>query len=405
MEIHATFAPDGDAKTACAAASPVQFLTPEGRWQPNAAAEPFADELTGLDTEFWLGALQHMVEVRAFDREATMLQRQGELGLFAQCEGQEAAQIGSALALRSQDEVFPSYREHGVCHVRSVDLVDILRLFRGHSHGGWDPREHRVRNYTLVIAAHALHAAGYAMGQRFDGSVGSGNRERDEATMLYFGDGSTSQGEANEALVFAASYQAPLVFFLQNNGWAISVPVERQSRTPLADRARGFGMPADRIDGNDVFASYAVSRRRLDEARAGMGPAYIEAVTYRMGAHTTSDDPTKYRQADEVERWRQRDPISRLRAWLTSEGVDAAELARIEERANDLAADIRRRCRELDPPVLDEMFTHVYAEQHPVIEEQRAWLERYEASFEADPDAGGHLAEPSADGVSKEAQA
>lgn len=359
----------------------VQILTPEGEVRPNALAEPFLGELEGLGIEHWQDAYRSMVEVRAFDHESTNLQRQGQLGLYAQCEGQEAAQIGSALALRPQDEVFPSYREHGVCHVRGVDLVGILRIFRGLAHSGWDPHEHRVRNYTLVLAAQTLHAAGYAMGQRFDGACGTGDAERDEATIVYFGDGSTSEGEANEALVFAASYQAPILFFLQNNHWAISVPVERQSRTPIADRARGFGMSSDRIDGNDVLASYAVSRRRLDEARAGRGPAYIEALTYRMGAHTTSDDPTRYRDDAELEHWKRRDPVRRLRTWLESEGVEASFFEGAHQAARDFAADARRRCLELAAPVVDDLFDHVYAEPHPVIEEQRAWLARYEASF------------------------
>lgn len=360
----------------------IRILDAEGRWAPTASAEPFLAELDGVEHGTWLEAYRRMVETRAFDHESTNLQRQGQLGLFAQCEGQEAAQIGSAFALRPQDEVFPSYREHGVCHVRGIDLVGILSIFRGLTHAGWDQAERKVRNYTLVIAAHTLHAAGYAMGQRFDGAVGSGDPERDEATIVYFGDGSTSQGEANESLVFAASYQAPLVCFLQNNHWAISVPVERQSRTPLAARAAGFGMPANRIDGNDVLAAYAVTRRRLDEARAGGGPAYIEALTYRMGAHTTSDDPTRYRPDGELEAWKTRDPIRRLRAWLESEGADAAFFDDAHARAKDFAADIRRRCLELAAPAVDELFDHVYAERHPVIEEQRAWLERYEASFE-----------------------
>lgn len=360
---------------------PIQLLTPDGKLRPNHGADQYLAAIDGLDQDFWLGAYRAMVEVRAFDREATMLQRQGELGLFAQCEGQEAASVGSALALRPQDEVFPSYREHGVCHVRGVDLVGILSLFRGVAHAGWDPAAHRVRNYTLVIAAQTLHAVGYAMGQRFDGACGTGRPEVDEASIVYFGDGSTSQGEANEALVYAASYEAPVVFFLQNNGWAISVPVERQSRTPLADRAAGFAMPTARIDGNDVMASYAVTRTLLDEARAGRGPAYIEAMTYRMGAHTTSDDPTRYRERADVEAWQARDPLARLERWLRAEGMTDAQARAIDEGAADFAADIRRRCLELAAPAASSLFDHVYTDPHPVMQEQQAWLERYEASF------------------------
>src|SRR5690606_19204017 len=240
--------------------------------------------------------------VRAFDRQATNLQRQGQLALWPPSFGQEAAQVGSIRAARPQDHIFPSYREHVVATVRGVDPVAIIRLMRGLTHGGWDPTDPKNGNthlYTLVLGSHALHSTGFGMGLVFDGRCGTGDPERDEAVMVYYGDGASSQGDVHEAMVFAASYQTPQVFFLQNNQWAISVPVSTQTRVPFAQRSSGYGIPSVRVDGNDVLASFAVSRVALDEARAGKGPRAIEAETYRLGAHTTSDDPTKYRTSDE----------------------------------------------------------------------------------------------------------
>lgn len=362
----------------------VRILTPEGRIEPNEAAEPYLHQLERLSAEDLRRAFRDMSFVRAFDRESTNLQRQGQLALYVPCEGQEGAQIGSAYAARPQDTLFPSYREHGVAFVRGIDLLEVLRLLRGVTHGGWDPAEHNMRLYCLVIGSQTLHATGYAMGQRLDGAIGSGDPERDEATMVYFGDGATSQGDTNEALVFAASYRTPQVFFLQNNQWAISVPVSTQSRTPLYRRAAGFGVPSVQIDGNDVLASFAVARTHLDEARAGRGPAFVEAVTYRIGAHTTSDDPSKYRPAEEVEQWRERDPILRLERYLRAEGTGEDFFRAVAEQAAEYAAGIRAACLELTPPEPASMFAHVYSEPHPLVRQEAEWFARYEASFETD---------------------
>lgn len=323
--------------------------------------------------------------VRAFDREGTNLQRQGQLALYVPAEGQEAAQVGSALATRPQDSLFPSYREHGVGLVRGLDLVKILALLRGVTNAGWDPEEeNNFRNYILVIASQTLHATGYAMGQRLDGKVGTGNVDEDEATIVYFGDGSTSQGDLNEALVFARSFNTPQVFFLQNNHWAISVPVSVQSPVPLYKRADGFGIPTVQIDGNDVMASWAVTSQFMDDARAGKGPSYIEALTYRMGAHTTSDDPTKYRTREEEQYWRDRDPIERLEKYLRAEGDPEAFFTGIDEEAADYAADIRRRTLALPDPEPLQMFQHAYADHNDDIERQQLAFFDFEASLEED---------------------
>ena len=325
---------------------------------------------------------RQMVVMRRVDVEAGNLQRQGQLALWIPSIGQEGAQVGSGYAAREQDHIFPAYREHVVGRIRGVDTMRIIELLRGLSHGGWDPKQHgNFHLYTLVIGSQTLHATGLAMGLALDGKTRSGDPERDEAVIVYFGDGATSQGDVNEALVFAASYQTPQVFFLQNNHWAISVPVSRQSRTPLFHRPTGFGIPGIQIDGNDVLASYAVTRTSLDAARAGDGPRFIEALTYRIGAHTTSDDPTKYRDEQELEFWLANDPIERFEAYLRGRGETDAFFAEIATEAEDVAADLRVRTLALGVPPASDMFAHVYSEPHPLMEAQAAWLEAYEAGF------------------------
>ncbi|HEV2345574.1 MAG TPA: pyruvate dehydrogenase (acetyl-transferring) E1 component subunit alpha [Actinocrinis sp.] len=346
----------------------IQLLTPEGERipHPDYPLEVTPDEARSL--------YRDLVLVRRVDAEGTALQRQGELGLWASLLGQEAAQVGSGRAMRPGDFAFPTYREHGVAWVRGVPPINLLGMFRGVNNGGWDPHEKNFMLYTIVIGSQTLHAVGYAMGIQRDGS--------DEAVIAYFGDGASSQGDVNEAFVFAASYNAPVVFFCQNNQWAISEPTERQSRVPLYRRASGFGFPGVRVDGNDVFACLAVTRAALDRARSGEGPMLIEAYTYRMGAHTTSDDPTRYRGNDEVELWRARDPIARLRAHLVREGLaDDEFFAGIDAEADALAAQIRAGCLALPDPQPLSMFDHAYAEPHQQIDAERAWLASYLDSF------------------------
>jgi 2-oxoisovalerate dehydrogenase E1 component alpha subunit len=323
-----------------------------------------------------------MALTRAFDLEGTNLQRQGQMALWVPSLGQEAAQVGSGFAMRPQDHIFPSYREHAVGIIRGLDVLNIVRLLRGLTHGGWTPAENgNFHIYTMVLGSQTLHATGYAMGITLDGKAGTGNPETDEAVITYFGDGSTSQGDVNEAMVFAASYQTPELFFLQNNQWAISVPVSKQSRTPLYLRAGGFGIPGIQIDGNDVLISYAASRKYLEETRAGGGPRFIEALTYRMGAHTSSDDPTKYRSDEETAHWATLDPISRFETYLRGRGESDAFFAEIKVEAADFAEDIRRRTNELGTPPVGDMFDNVYSEPHPLIDEQKEWLANYEAAF------------------------
>ena len=358
----------------------IQLLTPEGQRVPNDRYDSIID---GLSDDDLRGFYRDLVLIRRVDTEATALQRQGELGIWASLLGQEAAQVGSGRAMRPQDYAFPSYREHGVAWCRGVDPINLLGLFRGVNHGGWDPNEKNFHLYTIVIGAQALHATGYAMGIQRDGDVGTGDEDRDAAVISYFGDGATSQGDVNEALVFAGVNHAPTVFFCQNNQWAISVPNDKQIPSPIYQRARGFGLPGLRVDGNDVLAVYAVTKTALDNARNGQGPTFLEAFTYRMGAHTTSDDPTKYRISAEVEVWKHRDPIARFTAWLLREGIiDKSFMDSIDVEGDELAASIRERCLSMPDPEPLAMFEHIYVEEHPVVQTERAELARYLESFE-----------------------
>jgi pyruvate dehydrogenase E1 component alpha subunit len=221
------------------------------------------------------------------------------------------------------------------------------------------------------------------MGIQRDGHVGTGDPERDAAVVAYFGDGASSQGDVNESFIFAASYNAPVVFFCQNNQWAISEPIERQSRIPLYQRALGFGFPGVRVDGNDVLATYAVTKAALQRARDGQGPTFVEAYTYRMGAHTTTDDPTRYRLSEDLEHWKLKDPIQRVKVYLQRNGlVDKEWLEELDAEADKLGEHLREGCRAMkDPHVLD-IFGHVYAEQTEELTRQQAEFGAYLESFE-----------------------
>jgi pyruvate dehydrogenase E1 component alpha subunit len=361
----------------------VQLLTPEGERVTHPAFS-FGDGLSAEEeAELIRGLYRDMVLTRRIDVEATALQRHGELGIWAQLLGQEAAQIGSGRALRPQDFVFPTYREHGVAWCRGVDPLKLLGLFRGVDQGSWDPAENNFGLYTIVIGAQTLHATGYAMGVQRDGHVGSGDHDRDAAVVAYFGDGASSQGDVNEAFIFAASYNAPVVFFCQNNQWAISEPIERQSRIPLYQRALGFGFPGVRVDGNDVLATYAVTQAALQRARDGQGPTFVEAYTYRMGAHTTTDDPTRYRLSSDLEHWKLKDPIQRVKVYLTRNGLaDPSFLDGVDAEAEQLGERLREGCRSMPDPHILDVFGQVFAEQTPELAEQQAGYAAYLDTFE-----------------------
>ncbi|MBL8930440.1 MAG: pyruvate dehydrogenase (acetyl-transferring) E1 component subunit alpha [Kineosporiaceae bacterium] len=359
----------------------VQLLTPDG------ARKRPAEYPLDVDADTLRGFYRDLVLLRRFDTEATALQRHGELGLWAPLLGQEAAQIGAGRALAPQDFAFPTFREHGLTWCRGVDPAQVLALFRGASLGGWDPAVHNLHLYSIVIGTQVLHAAGYAMGIQRDGHVGTGDPARDTAVLACFGDGATSQGDVNEAFVFASVFNLPVVFFCQNNQFAISEPNQRQSRIPLYRRASGFGFPGVRVDGNDVLAVYAVTRDALDRARRGEGPTFIEAYTYRMGAHTTSDDPSRYRPTGELEHWQQLDPIDRLVEYLLlTQTGDERYFAEIAAEADALGVRVREACRSIPNPLPESMFDHVHVEPHAQVDADRAWFRAYQSSFET---AGG----------------
>lgn len=318
------------------------------------------------ETLGWL--YESMVVTRALDTEFVNLQRQGELALFASCRGQEAAQIGAAAGLRKTDWLFPQYRELGAFLLRGITPAQMAAVWRGKWHGGLEFTRHCVAPIAIPIGSHGLHAVGAAMAAQRLGE--------DSVTVTFLGDGATSEGDAHEALNLASVFHTPCVFFVQNNQWAISVPVEQQMAGPsIAHRALGYGIPGVRVDGNDVLACFAVMTEAADRARRGGGPTLIEAITYRIGPHTTSDDPTRYRSAAEVDEWMARDPIARYRTYLQAVGVWSE---RLEDRAT---ARSRRLCAELrdavvGAPDLDpaDMFDCVYAEITPDLLRQRDQL-------------------------------
>ena len=358
----------------------VQLLTPDGERVDSVTTDDGVTYSVDFTDDEYRELYRDLVTVRRLDTEATALQRQGELGIWASLLGQEAAQVGSGRAMRAQDMAFPTYREHGVLYTRGIDPIMPFGLFRGVDQGGWDANKYKFNGYTIVIGSQTLHATGYAMGITMDGKVGS---PEGEAVIAYFGDGATSQGEVNEAFVWAGVFHAPMVFFCQNNQYAISEPLERQTRIPLYRRSAGFGFPGVRIDGNDVLASFAVTRVALDNARNGQGPTLIEAYTYRMGAHTSSDDPTRYRIASEVESWRAKDPISRLKAFLIKQQVaDDTFFGEVDESAKTLALDLRERVLAMPDPQPVSLFDNVYPNGSPEVDAQRARFVDYIASFE-----------------------
>ncbi|MFM9611602.1 pyruvate dehydrogenase (acetyl-transferring) E1 component subunit alpha [Streptomyces niveiscabiei] len=357
----------------------VQLLTPEGKRVKHAEYDKYVADIT---PEQLRGLYRDMVLTRRFDAEATSLQRQGELGLWASLLGQEAAQIGSGRALRDDDYVFPTYREHGVAWCRGVPPENLLGMFRGVNNGGWDPNSNNFQLYTIVIGSQTLHATGYAMGVAKDGA--------DSAVIAYFGDGASSQGDVAESFTFSAVYNAPVVFFCQNNQWAISEPTEKQTRVPLYQRAQGYGFPGVRVDGNDVLACLAVTKWALERARSGEGPTLVEAYTYRMGAHTTSDDPTRYRLDDERAAWEAKDPILRLRTYLESlkgSGVSGSNhpeegfFAELEAESEALGRRVREAVRGMPDPDRFAIFENAYADGHSLVDEERAQFAAYQASF------------------------
>ncbi|MEU8569186.1 pyruvate dehydrogenase (acetyl-transferring) E1 component subunit alpha [Streptomyces pathocidini] len=318
-----------------------------------------------------------LVRGRRYNTQATALTRQGRLAVYPSSTGQEACQVAAALALEERDWLFPSYRDTLAAVARGIDPVQALTLLRGDWHTGYDPYAHRVAPLCTPLATQLPHAVGLAHAARLKGD--------DVVALAMVGDGGTSEGDFHEALNFAAVWQAPVVFLVQNNGFAISVPLAKQTAAPsLAHKAIGYGMPGRLVDGNDALAVHEVLDQAVRHARAGGGPTLVEAVTYRIEAHTNADDATRYRPESEVEEWRAHDPIALLERELRDQGLlDDATAEAAREAAERMAADLRARMNQ--DPALDPMdlFAHVYAEPTRQLREQAEQLR-------AELDAAGH---------------
>lgn len=354
---------------------PVRILDPSG-----AVVDREARDALDLKEEDLRALYRAMALTRQVDLECTALQRQGELAVYPPLLGQEAAQVGSAYALGEEDFVFPAYREVGVAIVRGIDLVEYTHFHRGTRHGGIDnPVDARFAEVSIPIATQALHAVGWAMGTKKDGTRG--------CAIVYFGDGATSEGDFHEACNFAGVFRAPVIFFCQNNGWAISVPLARQTAGEIYRKAEGYGFPGVRVDGNDVLAVYRVTRDAAERARTEGLPTLIEAMTYRMGPHSTADDRSRYQPEEEIERWRSLDPLFRFRKYLEAEdAIDHAFVEQVEADASALAAEIRAGI--VGAPARDprEIFEWAFTELPPNLERQR---DEVAAAMEAEAGEGG----------------
>ncbi|MFF4735486.1 pyruvate dehydrogenase (acetyl-transferring) E1 component subunit alpha [Streptomyces sp. NPDC001262] len=352
---------------------------PPPGWQPRTDPAPLLPDAEplrvlgtpaagGVDPALLGRMYGELVRGRRYNTQATALTRQGRLAVYPSSTGQEACQVAAALALEPQDWLFPSYRDTLAAVARGLDPVEALTLLRGDWHTGYDPHEHRVAPLCTPLATQLPHAVGLAHAARLKGD--------DVVALALVGDGGTSEGDFHEALNFAAVWRAPVVFLVQNNGFAISVPLAKQTAAPsFAHKAVGYGMPGRLVDGNDVAAVHQVLTDAVHRARSGGGPTLVEAVTYRMDAHTNADDATRYRSDAEVEAWRAHDPIALLERELTGRGLlGEAGIREAREAAERMAADLRERMHR--DPVLDpmELFTHVYAEQTAQLREQAAQL-------------------------------
>ncbi|WP_050033543.1 pyruvate dehydrogenase (acetyl-transferring) E1 component subunit alpha [Halorubrum halophilum] len=325
-------------------------------------------DVPDLDDEELVGIYRHMRLARHFDERAVSLQRQGRMGTYPPLSGQEGAQIGSATALAEGDWIVPSYREHGAALVRGLPLKQTLLYWMGHEAGNATPEDVNVFPVAVPIASQVPHATGASWASKLRGT--------DEVFLCYFGDGATSEGDFHEGVNFAGVFDTPTVFFCNNNQWAISVPRERQTRSAtLAQKAEAYGIDGVQVDGMDPLAVYSVTEAAVEKARAPETdrprPTLIEAIQYRFGAHTTADDPTVYRDEDEVERWKRKDPIPRLEAYLRSEGVlDDERVAEIETLVETRVAEAIEAAESEARPRPEEMFKHAYAELPPELERQ-----------------------------------
>jgi pyruvate dehydrogenase E1 component alpha subunit len=340
---------------------PVVLLDPDGR--PTAAGRASMP-----DAEALLRGLAGMVAARRFNEQAGVLVRQGRLAVYPSSYGQEACQVAAAQVLADDDWLFPTYRDTAAVVAREVDPVEVLGLLKGDWHSGYDPYERHVAPLTTPLATQLPHAVGVAHAARLRGES--------TVVLALCGDGATSEGDFHEALNFAAVFRAPVVFFVQNNQYAISVPLARQSAAPsLAHKGVGYGIPGEQVDGNDLAALLAVLSGAVDRARAGAGPQLVEGRTYRIQAHTNADDATRYRSDDEVAAWAAKDPLQRLETYLRTEGVlDDARAAAFADAAEQVARRTRDGINQDVEPNPDDLFGFVYAEPTPQLVEQLAMV-------------------------------
>jgi pyruvate dehydrogenase E1 component alpha subunit len=339
---------------------PLQVLDPSG-------------ELVGeapIDVDETRRLYRALVASRLYDHKASALQRQGRLATYSPFEGQEAAQIGSAATLRDDDWMVATYRDAAAMWYHGYPWVNLFLGRMGDERGGATPQGCNVLPPSITVGAHMIHAVGLAWGERLAG--------RDRVAITYFGDGATSEGDFHEAMNFAGVYRTPTVFLCQNNGYAISLSRERQTAaSSIAAKADAYGMPGLQVDGNDVFAVHAATAEAVARARSGHGPTLIEAMTYRMGPHTTTDDPTRYRDQAEVERWQARDPLLRVRSYLEARGAwDVAWQEGIESEEGAAIEAAVGAAEALEPMTPEEMFGAMFASETAPLADQRAALAR-----------------------------
>lgn len=335
----------------------IQVMDNEGNADDSLLPQLSADEIR---TMYW-----HMIRGRALDRKMLALQRQGRLGTFASVEGQEACQAGSAIQLRKEDWMTIAFRENVACMIRGIPPLQLLLFWGGDERGSKMAPDQKTFPVAIPIGSQCTHAVGLAFASKFHG--------KDEVALTFFGDGGTSEGEFHEALNLAADYQVPVIFFCQNNQYAISVPRSKQSHSrTLAQKAIAYDIPTVQVDGNDVFAVYRATKEAIERARKGGGPSFIEAITYRLGNHTTSDDYKHYRAEEEVVEWRKKDPLDRLRKFMEKRGMWNAEMEKgAWTHAEQIIEDAVKEYENTPPQAPGDIFDYLYEKIPPLLKEQR----------------------------------
>ena len=354
----------------------LSILNAEGRLDE--ALEP------DIEPEVLLKLYETLLLARRFDERLLDLQRQGRIGTFPPIKGQEAAHLGAAARLRPSDWMVPSFRETAAELWRGRSLANIIIADNGYDEAGLAPAESHTLPKSVPVGSQIPHAVGLAWAAKYRGT--------DEVVMAFFGDGATSEGDFHEGLNFATVFQVPAVFVCQNNQWAISVPLKRQthSRT-LVQKAVAYGIPGMQVDGNDLLAVYVAAGEAVDRARTGGGPTLIECVTYRVAMHTTADDPTRYRSTEEVEAWKKRDPLPRFQRYLMEKGVLTEEMlesvgSRVKTEIQTAVEHAEEQMRSLGDPL--QMFDHLYGELPPYLRIQKEQLAQDLSSRDMEGDHG-----------------